>query len=460
MTRRECDVAIVGAGLVGSLLAIFLQQQGQRVRLFEKRPDMRVDDVDGGRSINLVVTSRGIHALSQVGLKEKILAITTPVYGRMIHDVQGELIYQSYSKDNTECNYSVSRSQLNKELMTCAEQAGVEISFGCELEDAEFDKGVLTFSEGEVHTRRVYGTDGSGSAVRRILARQKHLSDRIDFLPHGYKELVIPAAPDGSYLMEKEALHIWPRGHHMLMALPNQDGSFTVTLYLAMEGDVSFATLNTSERVTSYFHTHYPDAIARMPCLTTDFLANPTGLLGTVWADPWFYQDKVALFGDAAHGVVPFFGQGMNAGFEDCTVFMEAMTKYGDDYSAMFAEYYQIQKPNGDAIARMAIANFIEMRDHVGDPRFLLQKQVEALLGRTYPELYLSKYSMVTHSLIPYAVAEQVGEIQKDILEQLCQGIKQAEDIDLEKAKELIAQKLTPLWDAGSGDLISSPNPS
>lgn len=444
MTRRECDVAIVGAGLVGSLLGIFLQQQGKQVHIYEKRSDMRVGETGGGRSINLVATSRGIHALEQVGLRDEILAITTPVYGRMMHDRQGNLKYQSYSKDNTDCNYSVPRAQLNKELMTYAEKAGAKILFSHELQGADFDNGVLSFAQGEVQAERIYGTDGAGSAVRRLLVKQGHISERVEFLPDGYKELVIPATPQGEYAMDKDALHIWPRGEHMLMALPNQDGSFTVTLYLANEGDVSFAALDTPERITTYFETYYPDSVPLMPNLVADFFDNPTGLLGTVWSGPWHYKDKVALLGDSAHGIVPFFGQGMNAGFEDCSALMELMKLHGDDFDALFAAYHQTQKPNGDAIARMALANYVEMRDHVGDAHFLLQKQVEALLGRTYPELYLSKYSMVTHSLIPYAVAEKAGAIQRELLSELCEGLSGVEDVNLKRAKELLELKLSP----------------
>lgn len=447
MTQTGSDVVVVGAGLVGSILAIFLRQQGYSVRVYEKRPDMRTSDLGGGRSINLVATSRGLHALEQVGLKDEILALTSPVYGRMMHDEQGNLTYQSYSKDNTDCNYSVSRAELNKTLMTFAEQAGATIVFEQELLNADFDSGILAFTDGTVQTSQIFATDGAGSAVRRTLAQQGHVTEHTDFLAYGYKELVIPPDENGDFRIDKDALHIWPRGDHMLMALPNQDGSFTVTLYLANEGPLSFASLTDEESVEDYFDIYYPDAIPLMPNLTKDFFANPTGLLGTVWCDPWFYKDRVALLGDAAHGVVPFFGQGMNAGFEDCTA-LHNLFPHHENFGSLFEAYHTVQKPNGDAIARMAIANFVEMRDHVGDNYFLLQKAVEGILGRTFPQVYLSKYSMVTHSLIPYQVAEQAGVIQKEILDELCGNLTHAENVDLQRAETLISSKLTPFLQA------------
>ncbi len=443
MTQTETDVVVVGAGLVGSILAIFLRQQGYSVRVFEKRPDMRKHNLGGGRSINLIATSRGLHALEQVGLKDEVLALTSPVYGRMMHNEQGHQIYQSYSKDNTDCNYSVPRGELNQTLMTFAEQAGATLAFEQELVEADFASGTLTFTHETVQAQRIFATDGAGSAIRRVLAEQGHVTEHTDFLAYGYKELEIPAGENGDYRIDKDALHIWPRGDHMLMALPNLDGSFTVTLYLANEGPLSFASLSDKEKVEEYFSVYYPDAIPLMPSLYDDFFANPTGLLGTVWCDPWYFSDRVVLLGDAAHGIVPFFGQGMNAGFEDCTVLHDLFPQH-NNFGALFEAYHAIQKPNGDAIARMALDNFVEMRDKVGDRYFLLQKEVEGILGRTFPQSYLSKYSMVTHSLIPYSIAEQAGVIQQEILDELCANLTLAENVDLYRAETLINDKLTP----------------
>lgn len=440
---RQIENVVVGAGLVGSLLAIFLRQHGQSVTVFEKRPDMRISEVNGGRSINLVITSRGLHALEQVGLRSSILSMTTPVFGRMIHDISGARNYQSYSKDNTACNYSVSRAQLNQALMTCAEQAGAVICFDQELQDISWQTGRLHFSQEQVQAQRIFATDGAGSKVRQCLVQQGLVTEQIHFLSHGYKELEIPPASDGSPVLSKDALHIWPRGHHMMMALPNQDNSFTVTLYLPHQGEISFANLTTPSALLSYFQTFYPDAIPLIPRLHQDFFGNPTGLLATVWASPWFLQDKILLLGDAAHGVVPFFGQGMNAGFEDCVVLQSLIESKGWN-EPWFSDFFQQQKPNADAIARMALQNFVEMRESVGDAQFLLEKQVEGILGRTYPDIYLSKYSMVTHSLIPYHIAEQVGHLQTQILRELCAGLDRAEHVDLHQAKRLLQDKLVP----------------
>ena len=446
MTKEHADVVVVGAGLVGSILAIFLRQRGYNVRMFEKRADMRVGQAEGGRSINLVVTSRGLQALEQVGLKKEVLAITKPVYGRMMHDLDGELTYQSYSKDDSECNYSVSRAQLNKEMMTHAERAGVEIEFSCECTDIDHETGTIWFGERKVTADAIFATDGAGSAVRRELVKQGHLEDSVDFLPHGYKELLIPAGENNAFLIEEKALHIWPRGEHMLMALPNLDGSFTVTLYLANEGEVSFAALQTKEDVMAYFQKYYADSLALLPTLGEEFFENPTGLLGTVRCAPWYVGEKVVLLGDAAHGVVPFFGQGMNAGFEDCSVLDKCLDVCSDQLDEAIAMYSDIQKANGDAIADMAIENFIEMSEKVGDEAFLLQKQVEAKVGRTFPDLYLSRYSMVTHSLIPYHVCQKAGLIQQEILDALTQDIQSADEVDLSKAELLIREKLSPFY--------------
>jgi kynurenine 3-monooxygenase len=445
----QFGTVVVGGGLVGSILAVFLLQRGHQVALFEKRADMRSGTAEGGRSINLVATSRGLHALEEVGLKEEILELTVPVFGRMMHDVEGQLVYQSYSKDNTECNYSVSRAELNQKMLSCAERAGATLFFEHALEKADFDAGTLVFAtpEGqrEIKADIIFGTDGAGSAVRQQLVEQGHVEDSVAFLEHGYKELVIPAGEDGAYLIEKNALHIWPRGSHMLMALPNRDGSFTVTLYLANEGEESFAALDQAgpEGVKAFFSKYYADALPLIPGLCEEYAANPTGLLGTVRSAPWHYK-RTALFGDAAHAIVPFFGQGMNAGFEDCTAFFSLLSDEVQELPDVFPAYSALQKPNGDAIADMALENFIEMRDRVGDEAFLLQKQVEALIGRTYPALYLSRYSMVTHSLIPYSVAQQAGVIQVEILTELCRDISTAEEVDLERARSLIEQTLTP----------------
>ncbi|MCB9638124.1 MAG: FAD-dependent monooxygenase [Myxococcales bacterium] len=456
MHLERHEAVIVGAGLVGSLLAIFLRRRGLAVHVFEKRPDMRKMSLDGGRSINLIVTSRGLAALERVGLREAVLDITVPVFGRMIHDLQGELTYQSYSKDDTDCNYSVSRAQLNCALMDYAEQAGAVLHFDQELRSVDVETGRLVFSGAEVEAEQIFATDGAGSAVRRSLVEQGHLTDRVDFLSHSYKELLIPAGPSGSYLIEKRALHIWPRGEHMLMALPNLDGSMTVTLYLANAGERSFEQLQDPASIMAYFQSYYADAIPLMPHLLEEFQAHPVGLLGTVYCEPWHVGDRVLLLGDAAHGVVPFFGQGMNCGFEDCLVLDDLMNAMQDaPRSALFEAYTKERKPNGDAIAAMALENFVEMRDSVGDAQFLLQKEVEGILGRRFPTLYLSRYSMVTHSLIPYRRAFEAGLIQQAILRELCEHLDSAEQVDLGLAESLLEQKMRPFLEAHQIELSS-----
>ena len=419
MTKEHADVVVVGAGLVGSILAIFLRQRGYNVRMFEKRADMRVGQAEGGRSINLVVTSRGLQALEQVGLKKEVLAITKPVYGRMMHDLDGELTYQSYSKDDSECNYSVSRAQLNKEMMTHAERAGVEIEFSCECTDIDHETGTIWFGERKVTADAIFATDGAGSAVRRELVKQGHLEDSVDFLPHGYKELLIPAGENNAFLIEEKALHIWPRGEHMLMALPNLDGSFTVTLYLANEGEVSFAALQTKEDVMAYFQKYYADSLALLPTLGEEFFENPTGLLGTVRCAPWYVGEKVVLLGDAAHGVVPFFGQGMNAGFEDCRILSDMLDIYKENYEKCFDQFSIDRKPEGDGLQDLSLHNFIVMRNKTADPSFLLQKKIEQKVSKLHPEKWLPLYSMVSFSNIKYSTAWEVGKKQEQIMEKI-----------------------------------------
>ena len=448
MERMVCEQVIVGGGLVGSLLALLLRQRGHQVHVFEKRPDMRKKGAEGGRSINLVVTSRGLAAVERVGLREAVLGITVPVYGRMMHDVEGQLTYQSYSKDDTACNYAVSRSALNWLLMDHAEAAGVRFSFEAPLEELDVEGGTLRCGGISIQAERIFATDGSGSAVRQLLAKAGLLQERVELLSHGYKELVIPTDKAGQPRLSMRALHIWPRGDHMLMALPNLDGSMTVTLYLANEGERSFAALREAAQVRDYFLRYYPDAVPLIPYLEKDFLENPTGILGTVYSLPWHVGGRLLLLGDAAHGIVPFFGQGMNLGFEDCSVLDDLMTEHGGDWEGIFAKMTALRKPNADAIAAMALENFTEMRDKVGDARFLLEKQVEALIAQRYPSLYCSRYSMVTHTLIPYHLAYEAGKIQQAILRELCASISSPQEVDWLQVDALLTARWRPFVEA------------
>ena len=455
---RNREAVIVGAGLVGSLLSIFLARRGMRVTIYERLPDLRRPRAGVGRSINLVATRRGFDALDRVGLTESIRALTVPVRGRMIHALDGELAYQPYGKDESECNYSISRKQLNEFLISAAEERGVRCHFDRKLTGADLEKGLLTFSDEagatsiEVQAPLVLGADGAVSAVRAALMRQPGSAESVELIDHDYMELLIPVE-EGKQLAGN-ALHIWPRGNIMLMALPNLDGSFTVTLYLPRSGPDSFEILDNADRVRSFFDRHFPDTVPLIPDLAASFLASPTGNLGTVKCYPWHYKGRAALIGDAAHAIVPFFGQGMNCGFEDCSVLDEQIDRHGlGNWERVFAGFAEARKPNTDAIADMALENFVEMRDRVGDPRFLLRKQVEHLLEQEMPLLYRSRYSMVMYSNIPYRVALEAGLIQQQILEQLCDGLQQVGQLDLDRARQLIGERLTPYLHSRSASL-------
>jgi kynurenine 3-monooxygenase len=443
-------IAVVGGGLVGSLLSIYLVRRGFDVQVFEARHDLRQSEAEGGRSINLIVTSRGIHALRELGLDADVFRLTVPVMGRMMHTVGSDLAYQPYGRNESECNYSVSRSELNRFLLTEAERQGARFHFGHKLLDADLDAGRLRFTGGEgqppveVETDVVFGADGFGSAVRESFADTPEFRQSVEMLPHGYKELVIPAGPDGSFRARPDALHIWPRGEFMLMALPNLDGSFTVTLYTPHQGDSSFEQLKDGRAVVQFFESHFPDALELIPDLTRDFFDNATGKLGTVRCSPWNHGARAVLLGDAAHAIVPFFGQGMNCGFEDCTVLDDLLETHGNDWGSIFPELSRNRKPDADAIAEMALENFVEMRDSVGDPGFLLRKQVEQRVESRWPEEYRSRYSMVTYSTIPYRVAQEAGEIQRGILDELCRGISSADEADLDRAHALIGERFGP----------------
>jgi kynurenine 3-monooxygenase len=454
------EVAVIGGGLVGSLLSIYLKRRGIDVTVYERRPDLRASPRAAGRSINLVITSRGIHALRQVGLEEEAAKLIVPVKGRMLHSLSGELTFQPYGRDESECNYSISRTELNRLLICEAVSRGVRFQFQKTMIGGSLKTGRVRFAgedgtdEHEVDASVVLGADGAGSAVREALQQMEGYEESIEPLGHGYKELLIPARPGGQFRVEKNALHIWPRGQLMLMALPNIDGSFTVTLYLPEQGSASFEQLDSPGKVEALFEEQFPDSVALIPDLSESFLAGPTGDLGTVRFHPWHYRDKVSLIGDAAHAIVPFFGQGMNCGFEDCTVLDELLGRHGNEnWGAVLSDFDESRKPHADAIADMALENFVEMRDSVGDARFLLRKQVEHRLEREWPREYRSRYSMVMYGSVPYRVAQQAGEIQREILDRLCDGLQDAGDLDVPRARRMIRKKLTPFLREKSVDL-------
>jgi len=404
---------IVGGGLAGSLLGVFLGQKGYKVDLFERRSDMRKDDVDGHRSINLSLSNRGIKALERVGLADLILKDAIPMKGRMMHSPDGELAYQPYGLEGQYIN-SISRAGLNLRLLELAdEHPNVDLHFEYKCLNADLNEAKTTFKKdsGEIIEHQsdfLVGTDGAYSAVRDAFRTSGRTDYSQTYLEHGYKELEIPATPDGEFAMDVNSLHIWPRGHFMMIALPNPNKTFTCTLFMPFEGKDSFDILKTKEEITTFMNTHFADAVPLMPAMLEEFINNPVGSLVTVKTYPWF-KGKSILLGDSAHAIVPFYGQGMNACFEDCTILDDIMTKYLPDWDKVFDEYQKERKPNDDAIADLAIQNFIEMRDSVGNPEFLRKKHIEHELNRLYPNDFDGQYELVTFSHTPYKEALDQG---------------------------------------------------
>jgi kynurenine 3-monooxygenase len=452
MNPERDNITLIGSGLTGPLLAISLVRRGFAVRLYERRPDMRRVRISAGRSINLALSTRGIHALREAGLWGEIANIVIPMRGRMMHSVSGELTFMPYGKDETEFINAVSRADLNVALMNAAEKAGVTIHFKERCTGFDLRSGAVhlenedTGAEAVVDPRIVIGTDGAASAVRTEMLKLPRFNFSQQYLDYGYKELTIPAGPDGRHVFETHALHIWPRGTFMLIALPNIDGTFGCILFLPFEGsDLSFAALDTEAKVLSFFEAQFPDALRLMPNLIENYFQNPTGAMVTIKCSPWHVDGKALLLGDAAHAIVPFFGQGMNCAFEDCTYFLELLDRGGPDWPLLFSAFEQSRKTDTDAIADLATENFIEMRDRVADPRFLFRKRVELELEKKYPGRFVPKYAMVTFHRTPYSLAAQRGAVQDHMLGELCDSVQRLEDIDWAKAEALVQQTLTPL---------------
>lgn len=416
------SIAIAGAGLVGSLLSIYLAKRGYQVSVFERRGDMRTSGYEGGRSINLALSNRGIRALDEVGLANEMKKVAIPMHRRAMHDRQGNMTYQPYGKEGQFIN-SVSRSALNIVLMNKAEELGVEFFFEQRITKVDVEKTTLTVNSGQSTVDRkfdlILGADGAFSAVRGAFQITDRFNYSQDYIDHGYKELHIPPGTAGAFKLEKNALHIWPRESFMMIALPNPDGSFTCTLFFPFEGAPSFSQLKTDAEVSMFFESTFPDAVALMPTLLEDFNANPTSSLVTVRCYPWV-KNNTLLIGDAAHAIVPFFGQGMNAGFEDCRLLNQMLETYQDDWKKVLPEFQTTRKKDADAIAQLALDNFIEMRDLVADADFLLRKKIEARLHQLYPTRWIPLYSMVTfYDSMPYSTAYETGQKQKKIMDEV-----------------------------------------
>ena len=415
--------SLIGSGLAGGLLAAFLGRRGYEVDLFERRPDPRAGNTVGGRSINLALSTRGIHALEQIGIAGEVMQHAIPMPGRMIHDKSGALHFSPYDRDPTKCINSIGRGALNTVVIEAAQRySNVRVSFNHRCTEVDLEKPAAQMVEVEtnevVESRAdaIIGVDGAFSAVRRSMQKLDRFEYSQSYLAHGYKELTIPPAANGSWQMEKNALHIWPRKSFMMIALPNPDGSFTCTLFWEFEGPGSFATTRSDSDVARFFEEEFPDTVPLMPALLQDFRDNPTGSLVTIRCAPWCYEDKVALLGDAAHAVVPFYGQGMNAAFEDCVVLDECLARFPNDRRRAFAEYFARRKANADALADLAVENFVEMRDKTASRTFRAKKKLDHLLEGFLPGIYLPRYTMVTFTLIPYAEAASRARRQDRIV--------------------------------------------
>lgn len=413
-------IAIVGGGLSGALISVYMAKRGFDVHLFEKRPDMRFNRISAGRSINLALSERGINALKKVGLDQPVLETGIAMSGRMIHDREGNQTYQPYGKEG-QAIYSVSRGLLNIKLLELAdEMPNITLYFNATCVDADLKDGTVWFTDergnsSEFKADRVLGTDGAFSAIRNKMQATSGFNYSQDYLEHGYKELCIPAGPEGSFRLDKNCLHIWPRESFMLIALPNLDGTFTCTLFFQLKGPLSFDSIKTREDLNHFFESWFPDVKPLITDLEADFFNNPTGSLCTVRCFPWT-NGKMALVGDAAHAVVPFYGQGMNCSFEDCVVFDEMFEKHYPNWELIYESYQNARKPNADAIANLALQNFIEMRDLVGDPEFLRFKRVEHELTERYPGKFRSQYELVTFSNEPYRYALEQGARNSELV--------------------------------------------
>ncbi|TAL83923.1 MAG: FAD-dependent monooxygenase [Rhodanobacter sp.] len=469
-------ITLIGGGLVGALLAQQLARRGFSVEVFEKRPDPRrathsgascargtSPSLDVGRSINLALAERGLHALRSAGLADEVLRHAVMMRGRMVHDRAGNSSLQRYGVDDSEVIWSVSRNVLNTLLLDAAEAAGARFHFGQSLSGADFGRKSIQLTDpGGVHRQhpmgKLIGADGAGSSLRAAMQAHIPLGERIEALGHGYKELEIPPTDPrhpgnrhAPFALEPHALHIWPRGGYMCIALPNTEGSFTVTLFLPThtlpthETASSFAQLPDADSASVFFRAQFPDLLPLLPAFADDYDTHPVGSLSTLYLDRWHLGGDALLIGDAAHAIVPFHGQGMNCGFEDTVLLSHLLAGNADDSAGVFAEFQRIRQPDTDAIARMALENYVEMRDSVADPHYLARRELGALLAARAPRHYMARYRMVSFTHLPYAYALERGRAQDALLEQLLQDATCVAEVDLEAAQKQLERSLPPL---------------
>ena len=440
------NITIVGAGLVGSLAALYLTKRGHKVTIFERRKDLRSEIITAGKSINLSLSKRGWTALEKIGMHKQVMDIAIAMDKRIMHDEKGNLTQQPYGNEG-EAIYSVSRAELNVLMMEMAEQNGATLHFHEKFIDANLEEAIATFQNANTSIKQtvsadvLIGADGAFSAVRKQMVAKYNHEYNYNEIEHDYKELLIPAGENRTHLLDKNALHIWPRGEFMLIALANLDGSFTCTLFAPKSGKNSFDRLNTKEEVESYFATIFSDFTALVPNLYDQWNTNPTSSLGIVRTYPWHISNRSLLIGDAAHATVPFYGQGMNAGFEDCRILDELLEKHEDNLKSCFEEYSKTRKPNGDGLQDLSIQNFIVMRDSTGNPQFLLQKKIEKKFANLYPEKWIPLYSMVSFTNVSYSDAWEIGMKQEKIMEE----IMKIPNIEKEWKSDEIMQKMLTL---------------
>ena len=442
-------ITIIGAGLAGALLATLLARRGWSVDVYEKRGDPRVAGYAGGRSINLALAERGRHALRMADADEAVMGHAVMMRGRMVHFPDGRTDLQRYGRDDSEVIWSVHRGELNIVLLDIAEGAGVRLHFDLGLADVDFDRRMAVFAtpdgvRREVAYESLVGADGAGSALRHAMATVADLGERVENLGHGYKELEIPPAADGSFRIEPNALHIWPRGRYMCIALPNDERTFTVTLFLPSSGEPSFETVRNGAEARAFFERDFADASALIPDLEHDFDAHPTGVLATLYLDRWHLRGDSVLLGDAAHAMVPFHGQGMNCAFEDCVALADHLER-APDREAAFAAFQRERLPNAQAIQQMALENYLEMRDRVDNEDYLLQRALERELAERHPTRFVPRYSMVTFMRLPYATAFERGRIQRELLAELTRGHESLDTVDRALADRLVVERLAPL---------------